>query len=137
MNGIDVLEQDGFREVRGSNPSSPRAVGVITNHTGFDVEGRRTIDILAKAPGIKLVAIFSPEHGIFGAVDTTALGDVTDAATGVRVYSVYGGEAKRRHERGEGRVYTFGGDGKGQRRPGAASAQPGSDATGQPGTRAG
>jgi hypothetical protein len=49
MNGIDVLEHDCFREVRGSDPSSPRAVGVITNHTGFDVEGRRTIDILAKA----------------------------------------------------------------------------------------
>jgi hypothetical protein len=49
MNGIDVLEHDGFREVRGSDASSPRAVGVITNHTGFDVEGRRTIDILAKA----------------------------------------------------------------------------------------
>lgn len=49
MNGIDVLEQDGFREIRGSNPFSPRAVGVITNQTGFDVEGRRTIDILAKA----------------------------------------------------------------------------------------
>src|ERR1700688_442610 len=47
MNGIDVLEQDGFREVRGSDPSSPRAVGVITNHTGFDVEGRRTIALFS------------------------------------------------------------------------------------------
>ena len=57
MNGIDVLEQDGFREIRGANPSSPHAVGVMTNQTGFDVEGSRTIDILAKAPGIKLVAV--------------------------------------------------------------------------------
>src|SRR6185312_14604304 len=81
MNGIDVLEQDGFREIRGSNPSSPRAVGVITNQTGFDVEGRRTIDILAKAPGIKLVAIFSPEHGVTGELDINSVGDSVDRAT--------------------------------------------------------
>jgi uncharacterized protein YbbC (DUF1343 family) len=69
MNGIDVLEQHGFREIRGSDPSSPRAVGVITNQAGFDVEGRRTIDILDKAPGIKLLAIFNPEHGVTGELD--------------------------------------------------------------------
>ena len=89
MNGIDVLEQDGFREIRGSNPSSPRAVGVITNQTGFDVEGRRTIDVLAQAPGIKLVAIFSPEHGVTGELDINSVGDSVDRATGVHVYSIY------------------------------------------------
>ena len=97
MNGIDVLERDGFREVRGSDPSSPRAVGVITNHTGFDVEGRRTIDILAKAPGIKLVAIFSPEHGVTGELDINSVGDSVDRATGVHVYSIYGDTTASRH----------------------------------------
>ena len=54
MNGVDVLEHDDFKELRASDPSTVRTVGIITNHTGFDVEGRRTIDILAEAPGIKL-----------------------------------------------------------------------------------
>ena len=94
---IDVLEKDGFREVRGSDPSSPRAVGVITNHTGFDVEGRRTIDILAKAPGIKLVAIFSPEHGVTGELDVNSVGDSVDRATGVHIYSIYGDTTASRH----------------------------------------
>ena len=97
MNGIDVLERDGFREIRGSNPSSPRAVGVITNHTGFDVEGRRTIDILGKAPGIKLVAIFSPEHGVTGELDINSVGDSVDRATGVHIYSMYGDTMASRH----------------------------------------
>ena len=97
MNGIDVLEQDGFREIRGANPSSPRAVGVITNQTGFDVAGRRTIDILAKAPGIELVAIFSPEHGVTGELDINSVGDSVDRATGVHVYSIYGETMASRH----------------------------------------
>ncbi|MBV8829464.1 MAG: DUF1343 domain-containing protein, partial [Acidobacteriaceae bacterium] len=97
MNGIDVMEQDGFREIRGSNPSSPRTVGVITNQTGFDVEGRRTIDILAKAPGIKLVAIFSPEHGVTGELDINSVGDSVDRATGVHIYSIYGDTTASRH----------------------------------------
>ena len=77
--------------------SSPRAVGVITNHTGFDVEGRRTIDILAKAPGIKLVAIFSPEHGVTGELDVNSVGDSVDRATGVHIYSIYGDTTASRH----------------------------------------
>lgn len=76
MNGVDVLEHDNFKELRASDPSSDRAgvrsVGVITNQTGFDVEGRRTIDILAAAPGIRLTAIFSPEHGITGELEKEA-----------------------------------------------------------------
>src|ERR1017187_7591682 len=75
----------------------PRAVGVITNHTGFDVEGRRTIDILAKAPGIKLVAIFSPEHGVTGELDVNSVGDSVDRATGVHIYSIYGDTTASRH----------------------------------------
>jgi uncharacterized protein YbbC (DUF1343 family) len=62
-----------------------------------DREGRRTIDVLAAAPGISLEAIFSPEHGVTGEVDTTEVGNSKDAATGVPIYSVYGAtDAARR-----------------------------------------
>jgi len=94
--GIDVLEEHGFRELNG-NPEHPLRIGLITNQTGFDAHGQRAIDVLAHAQGVALKAIFSPEHGIAGALDTTAIGNSTDAGTGVPVYSVYGDtEAKRR-----------------------------------------
>jgi uncharacterized protein YbbC (DUF1343 family)/CubicO group peptidase (beta-lactamase class C family) len=96
LTGIDVLEQDNFRELRGADPNKTRVVGIMTNQSGLDIEGRRTIDVLASAPGIKLAAIFSPEHGIFGAVDTTDIGNSVDKATGVTVYSVYGDSAEKR-----------------------------------------
>ena len=93
--GIDVLEESNFYLVLGAAPS--RRVGLLTNQTGVDSQGRRTIDVLASTPRISLDAIFSPEHGIEGALDTTAIGDTKDAATGVPVYSVYGGtDAARR-----------------------------------------
>ncbi|HEV2385825.1 MAG TPA: exo-beta-N-acetylmuramidase NamZ domain-containing protein [Candidatus Acidoferrales bacterium] len=81
--GIDVLEQENFAPLEG------RAVGLITNQTGIDRAGRRTIDVLAHAPGVKLVAIFSPEHGLFGLADTK-VGNAKDSATGLPVYSLYG-----------------------------------------------
>ena len=56
----------------------------------MDGQGRRTIDVLAQAPGISLEAIFSPEHGVTGTLDTTDINNSKDAATGVPVYSVYG-----------------------------------------------
>jgi uncharacterized protein YbbC (DUF1343 family) len=72
-------------------------VGLVSNQTGVDVEGRRTVDLLAHAPGVKLTALFSPEHGFAGRLDTTDIANTTDAATGTPVYSVYGeGEASRR-----------------------------------------
>ena len=95
-NGIDVLEEHGFRDIH-ADGARPVRVGLVTNQTGVDALGRRTIDVLASAPGVKLTAIFSPEHGIAGKVDTTNIADERDAATGVPVYSVYGAtEAKRR-----------------------------------------
>jgi uncharacterized protein YbbC (DUF1343 family)/CubicO group peptidase (beta-lactamase class C family) len=81
--GIDVLEQENFA------PLQVERVGLITNQTGMDREGRRTIDILAHAPGVKLVAIFSPEHGIFGKEDSQVASS-TDAVTGLPIYSLYG-----------------------------------------------
>ena len=94
-NGIDVLEAHGFDALK--SPAGKRRIGLLTNQTGLDADGRRTIDVLAQVPGISLDAIFSPEHGVTGTIDTTHVGNSTDAATGVPVYSVYGGtDAARR-----------------------------------------
>ena len=72
-------------------------IALVTNQTGVDSQGRRTIDVLAHANGLQLTAIFSPEHGLTGVADTTAIGNSKDGATGVTVYSVYGDtDAKRR-----------------------------------------
>jgi uncharacterized protein YbbC (DUF1343 family)/CubicO group peptidase (beta-lactamase class C family) len=94
--GIDVLEEHGFGELH-PDIAHPVRIGLVTNQTGVDSAGRRTIDVLAHAPGVRLTAIFSPEHGIAGALDTTAIDDSRDAATGAPIYSVYGDtDAKRR-----------------------------------------
>jgi uncharacterized protein YbbC (DUF1343 family) len=89
LNGIDALEQHNFDAVRVPGVTTTR-VGLVTNQTGLDAQGRRTIDILAHAPGLQLAAIFSPEHGILGTADTTAISNAKDPATGVTIYSVYG-----------------------------------------------
>jgi len=91
LTGIGVLESQDFSILKG------KRVGVLTNQTGVDSAGRRTIDVLAHAPGVQLRAIFSPEHGVTGELDTTKIGNSRDAATGVSVYSVYGStDAARR-----------------------------------------
>lgn len=84
LNGIDVLKRDSFRQLRG------RKIGLITNHTGIDRERNATIDLLHAAPDVKLVALFSPEHGIRGDQDHEKIGDTTDEKTGLSVYSLYG-----------------------------------------------
>jgi uncharacterized protein YbbC (DUF1343 family) len=81
--GIDVLEEQNFAPLHGKH------VGLITNQTGVDSQGRRTIDVLAHADGVKLVAIFSPEHGIAGKLDAKVANE-TDSATGLPVFSLYG-----------------------------------------------
>ena len=94
-NGIDVLEEHAFDilQVAGSK----KRIGLLTNQTGVDADGQRTIDVLAHAPGVSLDRIFSPEHGVTGTLDTTDLGNSKDAATGILVYSVYGAkDAARR-----------------------------------------
>jgi uncharacterized protein YbbC (DUF1343 family)/CubicO group peptidase (beta-lactamase class C family) len=94
-NGIDVLEEHGFDVLLVAG--GKKKIGVVTNQTGVDLEGRRTIDVLAGAAGVSLEAIFSPEHGVTGTLDTLNVGNSKDAATGVAVYSVYGGtDAARR-----------------------------------------
>jgi uncharacterized protein YbbC (DUF1343 family)/CubicO group peptidase (beta-lactamase class C family) len=95
LTGIDVLEQDNFASLK--RDKTEMTIGLLTNNTGLDAQGKRTIDVLAAAPGIKLAAIFAPEHGIFGAVDSLKVDNTTDEVTGVPVYSLYGGtDAKRR-----------------------------------------
>ena len=83
LNGIDVLARGGFKELQGLR------VGLITNHTGRDRAGRQTIDVLREAPGVKLTALFSPEHGIRGEADEK-VSDSKDEKTGLPVYSLYG-----------------------------------------------
>ena len=90
LTGIDVLEAQAFAPLQG------KRVGLLTNQTGVDSAGHRTIDVLARAPGIKFTAIFSPEHGVTGTLDTTKVGNSDDAATGIPVYSVYGGTDQSR-----------------------------------------
>ena len=93
--GIDVLEAHHFEEISGG-PTRKR-IGVLTNQTGINAQGQRTIDVLAHAPGVSLDAIFSPEHGVTGTLDTTDIANSKDAATGVPVYNVYGAkDADRR-----------------------------------------
>jgi uncharacterized protein YbbC (DUF1343 family)/CubicO group peptidase (beta-lactamase class C family) len=95
LTGIDVLEQDNFASLK--RDKTQMTIGLLTNNTGVDGQGKRTIDVLASAPGVKLAAIFAPEHGIFGAQDDLKVENTTDTVTGVPVYSMYGGtDAKKR-----------------------------------------
>jgi uncharacterized protein YbbC (DUF1343 family)/CubicO group peptidase (beta-lactamase class C family) len=95
--GIDVLEDSHFAALHPAKGGSPRSIGLLTNQTGLDAQGRRTIDIMANVPGSSLDAIFSPEHGVTGTFDTTDIKNTKDAATGVTVYNVYGAsDAARR-----------------------------------------
>ena len=87
LNGIDVLEREEFAPLKGLR------VGLITNHTGEDRNRNPTIDLLKNAPGVELKALFSPEHGIRGAVDE-GVGDSVDQKTGLPVYSLYGERSK-------------------------------------------
>jgi len=88
LTGIDVLERDGFKQLEG------RRIGLITNHTGRDSKGRSTIDALASAKNVKLVALFSPEHGLRG-IEDTRVGDSRDEKTGLPIYSLYEKDRRR------------------------------------------
>jgi uncharacterized protein YbbC (DUF1343 family)/CubicO group peptidase (beta-lactamase class C family) len=83
LTGIDVLERDNFKPLAGMR------IGLVTNHTGRDRAGRQTIDVLHSATNVKLVALFSPEHGIRGLADEK-VSDSKDEKTGLPIYSLYG-----------------------------------------------
>jgi uncharacterized protein YbbC (DUF1343 family)/CubicO group peptidase (beta-lactamase class C family) len=81
--GIDVLAESDFAPLKG------KRVGLITNHTGQNRAGVSTVDLLFRAEGVKLVALFSPEHGIAGRMDEKVPSG-TDPATGLPIHSLYG-----------------------------------------------
>ena len=83
LSGIDVLRASGFAALKG------KRVGLVTNHTGRARDGATTIDLLHGAPDVKLVALFSPEHGIRGILDSKVPSE-TDEKTGLPIHSLYG-----------------------------------------------
>jgi uncharacterized protein YbbC (DUF1343 family) len=84
LTGIDVLKRDSFRQLAG------RKIGLITNHTGRSREGETTVKLLHEAKNSELKILFSPEHGFEGKLDVSKIGDTRDAATGLKVFSLYG-----------------------------------------------
>jgi uncharacterized protein YbbC (DUF1343 family)/CubicO group peptidase (beta-lactamase class C family) len=91
MNGIDVVAAAHYGQLRGMR------IGLITNHTGIDRSGNPTIDLLRSAPGVTLVSLFAPEHGIRGVADEN-VGDTVDQASGLPIYSLYGETRKPKPE---------------------------------------
>jgi uncharacterized protein YbbC (DUF1343 family)/CubicO group peptidase (beta-lactamase class C family) len=83
MSGLDVLRAEGFARLRGKN------VGLVTNHTGIARDGSTAIDLLFSAKDVKLVALFSPEHGIRGILDEEVPSS-RDEKTGLTIHSLYG-----------------------------------------------
>ncbi len=81
--GIDVLARDGFAPIKG------KKVGLVTNHTGRAMNGATTIDVIHGAAGVQLLALFSPEHGIRGILDTEVPSS-RDEKTGLPIHSLYG-----------------------------------------------
>jgi len=85
MLGIDVLAAEGFARLKGLR------CGLVTHQAGVNGVGQRTADVLARAPGVKLVKLFGPEHGIDGVAKAdVSVGHAKDARTGLPVYSLYG-----------------------------------------------
>ncbi|QOX80205.1 DUF1343 domain-containing protein [Trichlorobacter lovleyi] len=85
--GIDILARRNFDLLQG------KRVGLITNNSGRSINGTSSIDLLAAAPGVQLVALFSPEHGIRGDSDVK-LSSGRDTRTGLPVYSLYGASCR-------------------------------------------
>lgn len=89
--GIDVLERENFAALKNLR------IGLVTNHTGRDRNGRATIDVLQAASQVKLAALFSPEHGIRGVADEN-VSDTKDERTGLPIYSLYGATRRPKPE---------------------------------------
>ena len=102
--GIDVLEQDHFAELAAlaAQHAGTLRVGLLTNQTGVDKQGHRTIDVLlheaaSAVPGLKLKVLFSPEHGIAGALDKPGIPNSTDPSSGLPVVSLFGATPAELH----------------------------------------
>jgi uncharacterized protein YbbC (DUF1343 family) len=85
--GLEVLAAGEFSSLAGLR------VGLITNHSGIDSGGRRAIDLLHRAQGLKLTKIFTPEHGLSGRREGK-ISHTRDSSTGLPVYSLYGNVLK-------------------------------------------
>ena len=96
LTGVDVLEQSHFKALTNLAAKHNKHIrlALLTNQTGLDSHGLRTIDILrgdaARSAGIDLIRLFSPEHGLFGKKDSSTIGPETDATSGLPVNSLYG-----------------------------------------------
>jgi uncharacterized protein YbbC (DUF1343 family) len=89
MLGIDVLEAEGFKAVAG------KKIGLLTHPAGVNRRGESTVDVLRRAPGVKLVALFAPEHGIDGTVKAgKTFNNSVDPRTGLPVYALYGEQGR-------------------------------------------
>lgn len=89
MLGIDVLEAEGFSVIRG------KRIGLLTHPAGVNRRGESTVDVLRRAPQSKLVALFAPEHGLYGTEKaSTNIADTIDRRTGLPVYSLHGHNRK-------------------------------------------
>ena len=86
LTGIDVLEANGFEQLQS------KRIGLVTNPTGVDRYLNSTIDVLHSAPGVELVALFGPEHGVRGNAHAGehVEGQAVDPRTGVPIFSLYG-----------------------------------------------
>ncbi len=93
--GVEVFLENPPREVVG------KRVGLITNHSGRDRQGNSTIDLLMASPHVKLVALFSPEHGLRGTAESR-VSSSTDEKTGLPIHSLYGETLKPTPEMLEG-----------------------------------
>jgi uncharacterized protein YbbC (DUF1343 family) len=83
--GVEVLLRDSLHLISG------KRVGLITNHSGKDRSGTSTIDLLHRAPGVQLTALYGPEHGLRGAAEAgVQIASTVDSATGVPIFSLYG-----------------------------------------------
>lgn len=88
MTGLDVLAQQRFAPLAGKH------IGLITNHTGLSRDGKRNVDLMLQA-GIKIQALFSPEHGFGGVEDKPDVANSVDAATHLQIFSLHAGREHR------------------------------------------
>ncbi|MDP8979402.1 MAG: DUF1343 domain-containing protein [Acidobacteriota bacterium] len=88
LTGLDVLAKDNFAAFQG------KTIGLITNHTGLSRDGKRNVDLMLAA-GVKVTALYSPEHGLQGKEDQLNVANARDPATGLTVWSLYHGPTRR------------------------------------------
>ncbi len=83
LTGLDVLERENFKALAG------KRIGLITNQTGVDRNGRRNVDVMLEG-GVRVAALFAPEHSFDGTLDVDKIPDSADPKTGIHIYSLYG-----------------------------------------------